>query len=561
MGNEDAVKMMLKRRDAKVEQRQEWEPFYSSIARYIRPRKKSIDSFSSPGQLSNDHYDSTAPAASNTLALIMADTLTPKAIEWFGFSIPESSPFSRLNKNVNVKNWLRELNVAVFAGLAQSNFYSVINEIYADFNSFATVCLYLEESRLKKPGFNGFNFRALPISSYVFAEDDHGLVDTVFRDYDFTVRQLFQRFDKAKIPGKYEKKLEKSPDDPVKMVSCVCPSRDIPKSLQSKMPFTSLDMLEEDKVVLETMAYNEFPYMVGRWDKASGEDRGRGPAAVAMADILSLNELRRQELIGLQKAVNPPILSGEEGFVGTVQMIPNAIVYSRNPREVRTMPSELRLNLSSLVADNLMRGIKDMYLVDQLNLPRGKAMTAEEVITVRGEVERLLGPTVSRFESEVLGPMLERCAAIMVRTKAISEPPSELDGLDTLDIVYTGQLARAQKLAQVQAIQRWSQMNIEFSSVDPGVLDVQNLQEASRFAAPLMGVPPEVVRSKADTEKIQAEKAQAAQAEKEGQQQQEGMDSISKTAPLLKVLGEQGGGILGGTQSQIPAGASKCWTY
>ena len=556
MGNEDAVKMMLKRRDAKVEQRQEWEPFYSSIARYIRPRKKSIDSFSSPGQLSNDHYDSTAPAASNTLALIMADTLTPKAIEWFGFSIPESSPFSRLNKNVNVKNWLRELNVAVFAGLAQSNFYSVINEIYADFNSFATVCLYLEESRLKKPGFNGFNFRALPISSYVFAEDDHGLVDTVFRDYDFTVRQLFQRFDKAKIPGKYAKKLEKSPDDPVKMVSCVCPSRDIPKSLQSKMPFTSLDMLEEDKVVLETMAYNEFPYMVGRWDKASGEDRGRGPAAVAMADILSLNELRRQELIGLQKAVNPPILSGEEGFVGTVQMIPNAIVYSRNPREVRTMPSELRLNLSSLVADNLMRGIKDMYLVDQLNLPRGKAMTAEEVITVRGEVVRLLGPTVSRFESEVLGPMLERCAAIMVRTKAISEPPSELDGLDTLDIVYTGQLARAQKLAQVQAIQRWSQMNVEFSSADPGVLDVQNLQEASRFAAPLMGVPPEVVRSKADTEKIQAEKAQAAQAEKEGQQQQEGMDSISKTAPLLKVLGEQGGGILGGTQSQIPAGVA-----
>ena len=152
MGNEDAVKMMLKRRDAKVEERQEWEPFYSSIARYIRPRKKSIDSFRSPGQLSNDHYDSTAPAASNTLALIMADTLTPKAIEWFGFSIPESSPFSVLNKNVNVKNWLRELNVAVFAGLAQSNFYSVINEIYADFNSFATVCLYLEESRLKKTG-------------------------------------------------------------------------------------------------------------------------------------------------------------------------------------------------------------------------------------------------------------------------------------------------------------------------------------------------------------------------------------------------------------------------
>ena len=183
-------------------------------------------------------------------------------------------------------------------------------------------------------------------------------------------------------------------------------------------------------------------------------------------------------------------------------------------------------------------------------------MTAEEVITVRGEVERLLGPTVSRFESEVLGPMLERCAGIMVRTRAISNPPMELEGLETLDIVYTGQLARAQKLAQVQAIQRWAQMNIEFSSADQAVLDVQNLQEASRFAAPLMGVPPEVVRTPEDTKRIQDEKAKAAQAEKEGQQMQEGMDSMSKTAPLLKVLGEQGGGVLGGTQSQIPAGVA-----
>ena len=555
MKNDDGVKMMLKRRDAKVEERQEWEPFYSSIARYIRPRKKSIDSFRTPGHLNNDHYDSTAPAASNTLALIMADTLTPKAIEWFGFSIPESSQYSVLNKNVNVKNWLREVNMAVFDGLAQSNFYSVINEIYADFNSFATVCIYLEEARLKKPGFNGFNFKALPISSYVFAENDMGLVDTVFRDYEFSVRQMYQRFDKSKIPAKYKAKLEKTPDEAVKLVNCVCPTQDLPKTFQSKLPFTALEMLEEDKVVLETTAYHEFPYMVGRWDKASGEDRGRGPAAVAMADILSLNELRRQELVGLQKAVNPPLLSGEEGFVGTVKMIPNAIVYSRNPREVRTMPSELRLNLSSLVAENLIKGIKDMYLVDQLNLPRGKAMTAEEVITVRGEVERLLGPTVSRFESEVLGPMLERCAAIMVRSKAVSDPPPELDGLDRLDIVYTGQLARAQKLAQVQAIQRWSQMNVEFSSSDPGVLDVQNLQEASRFAAPLMGVPPEVVRDKDETERMQAEKAEAAQAEKQGQQIQEGVDSMSKTAPLLKVLGEQGG-ILSGTQSQIPAGVS-----
>jgi len=552
----DAIKSIIKRRDRKIEDRQNWEPFYSAVQKYIRPRKQSIDSFSQAGQTSHDHFDSTAPSASNTLALIMADTLTPKAIEWFGYSIPESSRFSRVKKNVNVANWLRELNMAVFDALAQSNFYSVINEIYADFNSFATVALYLEEARLKRPGFNGFNFKSLPISSYTFCENDLGLVDTVFRDYELSVRQLFQRFEGSNIPAKYKVKLDKTPDEPVRLVSAVLPTDDIPKGLQARGPFTAVDIIEEAKHHLGSSPFMEFPYFVGRWDKASGEERGRGPAGVALADILSLNELRRQELIGLQKAVNPPILSGEEGFVGTVHMIPNAIVYSRNPREVRTMPTELRLNLSSLVAENLIKGIKDMYLVDQLNLPRGKAMTAEEVITVRGEVERLLGPTVSRFESEVLGPMLERCAGMMVRSGAISEPPEELDGLDELDIVYTGQLARAQKLAQVQAIQRWAEMNGSFSSFDPTVLDVQNLQEASRFAAPLMGVPKEVVRSKAETQKLQEAKQQAAAEEKQKGDLVDIAGMANQLAPAAKVMGEQEGGILGGTQSQIAAGVA-----
>ena len=188
------VKEQLTRHDAMKQDRQEWEPFYSDVNKYVRPRKKSIDNHRHPGSREDDHYSSIAPSASNTLGLIMADTLTPKSIEWFGYQIPEYSPYRQFAKNVSVQNWFRNLGQQVFSALAQSNFYSVINEIYADFNSFATICMYLEEARLKRSGFNGFNFKALPISSFTFAENYLGLVDTVFREYDLSVRQLFQDF-------------------------------------------------------------------------------------------------------------------------------------------------------------------------------------------------------------------------------------------------------------------------------------------------------------------------------------------------------------------------------
>lgn len=539
MVSQSIVNEQLTRNGVMKQELQEWEPFYSDVNKFIRPRKKSVDNSRSPSGQLDEHYSSVAPSASNTLGLTMADTLTPKSIEWFAYQIPESSPMQHLNKNIVVQQWFRALANGVFAALAQSNFYSVINEIYADFNSFATVCLHLEEARLKKAGFNGFNFRALPINAYTFEENYLGLVDTVFREYEISVRQLFQQFeDSGKIPPKYHKLLKKEPDSAVKCLSVGLPSEDI--GLTKGLPFTVLDILLDEKVVVGENGFHEFPYFVGRWDKASGEKRGRGPAAIALADIKTLNELRFQELMGLQKAINPPLLSGEEGFVGTVQMVPNAIVYSRNPKDVRLMPAEMRLDLSSLKADQLEASIKDIYLVDQLKLPQRGDMTAEEVITRRGEVERLLGPTVSRFESEVLSGVLERCAGMMVRSGAVPEAPPELENLEEIDIVYTGQLSRAQKLAQVQSVQRWAQMGSEFAALDPRVLNVMNLPEWQRAAAPLMGVPPEAVKSANDQKREEEAQAAAQEAEKQKEDLAGLGDLASKVAPLAKASGEGG---------------------
>jgi len=528
------AKSLIKRNETLKEDRNLWDSFYRDVVDYIRPRKQTAEESRVPGVIRHKHYDSTAPHAANTLALVMADTLTPKAIQWFGFKIPEASPFKQFNDNQNVMNWFKTVEDGVRFALDQSNFYPVVNEIYLDFNSFATICLYVEEAELKQKGFNGLTFRALPIASYVFAEDDAGIVDTVMREYELTARQFVQRFPGATVPGEIAKSLEQTPDDKFNFLRVVAPTKEL--SSKVKFPYASVDILVDKQLVVDERGYKEFPYMVGRWDKASGETRGRGPAAIALDDIKSLNQLRKLELIGLEKAVNPPILAPEDGFIGTVKLGSNSIIYSRNPNDVRTLPTELRLDLSSLKANDLKQSIRDIYLTDQLNIPRTKQMTASEVSVLRSEMERLLGPTISRFESEVLGPMLNRTVGIMHRTGALPPPPPEIQDLDAIDIEYVGQLARSQKMVEVESIQNWISLIGQFGQIDPRVLQLPDLMAAGRIIAPVLGVPKSVVKGAAQMEE-DVEREQQKQAEAEQMQKMGAMaESAGKAAPAMKVM-------------------------
>tara|TARA_R110000796_G_scaffold43790_3_gene107423 strand:- start:1520 stop:3190 length:1671 start_codon:yes stop_codon:yes gene_type:complete len=528
------AKNLLKRNETLKEDRNLWDSFYRDVVDYIRPRKQTAEESRTPGIIRHKHFDSTAPHAANTLALVMADTLTPKAIRWFGFKLPEASPLKQFNANQNVMNWFKTVEDGVRYALDQSNFYPVINEIYLDFNSFATICLYVEESELKQKGFNGLTFRALPIASYVFAEDDAGLVDTVMREYELTARQYVQRFPGGTIPNVIAKSLKETPDDKFNFLRVVAPTQELGSKV--KFPFASVDILVDQHLVVDERGYKEFPYMVGRWDKASGETRGRGPAAIALDDIKSLNQLRKLELIGLEKAVNPPILAPEDGFIGTVKLGSNSIIYSRNPKDVRTLPTELRLDLSSLKANDLKQSIRDIYLTDQLNIPRTKQMTASEVSVLRSEMERLLGPTISRFESEVLGPMLNRTVGIMFRTGALPPPPQEIQNLEAIDIEYVGQLARSQKMVEVESIQNWISLIAQFGQIDPRVLQLPDLMAAGRIIAPVLGVPKSVVKGNAqmeeDVEREQQKQAQAEQMQKMGAM----AESAGKAAPAMKVM-------------------------
>jgi hypothetical protein len=95
-------------------------------------------------------------------------------------------------------------------------------------------------------------------------------------------------------------------------------------------------------------------------------------------------------------------------------------------------------------------------------------------------------------------------------------------------------------------------MGAEHGQIDPRVLNVMNLSEWQRIAAPLMGVPPEALNTVSQQEEIEAAQQDARAKEDMKGDVESAAGVTNQVAPLAKLIGE--GGAVGGTQDAVAAG-------
>jgi len=535
------AKALIRRYETLKNERIMWEPFFRDVRDYIRPRKQNVDSSThiSAERHTNKMFDSTAPEASRIMAMSMQNALTPQAVKWFGLSIPSGHELAQLNESPSVKRWFHDVTNTMFFSFHESNFYMSIGECFLDFTSFGTINLLLEEYRSRDKVFGGLAFTSIPTGEFVFAEDARGRPDTVFWEYVFSARQAKQLFGRKKLPDSIKTALKKTPDEKFTFVRVVLPREDYKYGSMDVMDkkFSSIDMHLDSRTIVRESGFDELPYVIGRFEKASGELWGRSPADIAMPDIKTLNKIRELELKGLATAVHPPLIAPDQGIIGNFKMTPSAINYSREPERFRFLRFEGRFDLSSLKANELKKSIRGIFLADQLVLPEKLNMTAEEVATVREQIDKLLGPTVARFEGEVLTPIILRAFGIMNRAGALPPAPQELAQLDDIEVSYVGQLAKNQKIQDVTAIQRWLGAASNIAAFAPEVLDNINVDEALQIIGDRMAVPSTVMRSQEEVAQIREQRQQQMAMQEQLAQASQVAEGAGRAAPMVKALG------------------------
>ncbi len=292
-------------------------------------------------------------------------------------------------------------------------------------------------------------------------------------------------------------------------------------------------------MVVRTGGYNEFPYLVPRWSKATGEVYGRSPSYNALPDIKTLNKAVELGLKAWSKAIDPPLLVQDDGVIGRVRMTPGGITVIRSDAAVKPFQSGANMQLNAFKENELKTAIRQAYYSDQLQLQQGPQMTATEVQVRYELMQRLLGPTLGRFQSEFLNPLIERVFGIMFRADAFLPAPELLQG-QSIDIEYVGPLARSQRMEEAVAVERLYQLAMQLGQADPSVMDILNNDEAVRMRAELLGVPKSVLRGRAEVDELRQARMEAQMMQQQMMMQQQQAEIAAKQSAALKDAADPG---------------------
>ena len=524
-----------KRLDKLEADRGTWESHWQEILDYVMPRKAEITFLRSRGEKRTEVlFDSTAITANNLLAASLQGTLTSPSLPWFSLKLRDDDA----NKVRDVQIWLEDTARRMYAVFNESNFNTEVHEMYLDLCSVGTSAIFVEEAN---EGFlqGGLHFNTLHIAEYFIQENSTGRVDTLYRKYKMTARQAVQEFGEDNVGTKIKEAIKAKPDTQFNFIHAVEPTPDYERSVgmksKTKLPFHSCHVCFEDKMVVRTGGYNEFPYLVPRWSKATGEIFGRSPSYNALPDIKTLNKAVEIGLKAWAKAIDPPLLVTDDGVIGRVRMTPGGITVVRSDTAIKPLQIGSNWQITDLKENQLRTAIRQAYYSDQLQLQEGPQMTATEVQVRYELMQRLLGPTLGRFQTEFLNPLIERVFGIMLRSDALTPRPSEMEGMN-MDIEYVGPLARSQRMEEAIAVERLYQLAMQVVQVDPTVMDVINHEQAIRMRATLLGVPKTVLRGEDEVAEIREQRAAAQQqAQEQAMAQQQADTALSQGKAMTEM--------------------------
>jgi len=540
----DVVQEILKPYKELVSQRAPWETDWRDCATYIQPRKGgAIGKSGTPGEkLTQRLFDSTAIHANGLLGASLQGSLTSPAMRWFKLQMRNDD----LNRLQPVQEWLDLCGKRVYSALQQSNWNAETFEAYLDLGAFGTAAVFMvERDGEPGPGFRGMLFKAIPIGTYVIAEDAEGRVDTLGYTFSLPAVVVVRRFGEKGAGERLINLAKNKPQEPVELIHWIAPraNGEYGKKKLEK-PWKSCYVSEKDKRLLEESGYDMAPFAVPRWTKASGETYGRGPGHTALPDIRTLNRMTELELRAIAKAIEPPLLARHHGVIGAVRTTPGAITTVRDDPRTALVPLEASgrgFQVGQIKSEQLQAAIRDMFYNGQLQLPSNQPMTATEIERRYEIMNRVLGPTLGRLEYEHTNPTVMRTFALMYQAGALPPPPQEVVeaaqlGEDHLDVVSEGPLARAQKGSDVLAWERTFQVALPIAQLDPSALDPLKLDEAVRMIAEASGVPARVFRSEQEIAETRAQRQQQAQQAQQLDTVERMAGAAGKAAPAMDAI-------------------------
>ena len=514
-----------------MERRSNWESHWQEVADYMLPRKADITKVRSRGDKRHTQiFDGTATHSMELLASSLHGMLTSSVNRWFALRFKENA----VNEDDEAREWLEDVTDKMYLAISRSNFQQEVFETYFDLIAFGTSCLQIEEDEESIIRFSSRHIREIYIS-----ENAKGLVDCIYRRFKMSAKATVEKFGVENLSKEVLNTFKKSPFEDIDLVHVVKP-RDIynPRKEDKKnMPFTSVYFEFSTGHIISIGGFKEFPYVVPRYLKASNEIYGRSPGMNSLSDVKVLNKMVEVGMKAAQKQVDPPLLVPDDSMLLPIRMSPGSINYYRAGCRDRIETLNIGANnpLGLNMEEQRRRAIARTFHVDQLLITENRNMTATEVVQRNEEKMRILGPALSRLQSELLQPLIIRIFNIMMRGKLFPQAPEIL--LDQeVDVEYVSPAALAQKGQELNAIVKGLELFGNISQLAPQSLDYIDPPGLIKSLIQILGLPATMIRSEAQVEEIAQQKAEAQQQQAMMQQQMAESEMARNVAPAVQAV-------------------------
>ena len=537
----DARTLRFKRYEQLLQKRSGYERKWQSLAQLMRPSRATIRWSYTPGTpRTQQMFDGTALKASHDLASALSGSFTSTEFQFFGLKMR----YQPLNEDWDVQMWLEEVAARMFLALQQSNFGSESNQLYQDLVVFGTGCMWMESLIAPSGGFGGFRFRTIPPGKYVLTEEFDGSIKTLYREFTLPIHAVLSQWGATAVSEKVKSRAETHQDEPIALVHMVQPMTD---RTSDRQRFESRYFEKDTKHEVHATAYRSFRYLVPRWDKASDEEYGTGQGDVAYPDTGSLNRAVEMRFKQWAKAIDPPILTVDDGVIGKLRMTAGTRTVVRNVEAVKEFQTSAKFDVAQFNEEQLRQMIRNAFFADQLQLPNKPYMTAFEIHSLLEIMQRLLGPQLGRLKEEYARPLLDFVFQELWFAGAIPPPPdlvldAKRQGLATIDVEYESPLTRVQRTTDAVSVEKTLQLAGPLATMKPDVLDNLNIDETFRGVAMTNGLPTKYLYSPKDRDAIRESRQQAEAERNQLEQEQIQSGSMKNVAQAAQAMMPKQGG-------------------
>lgn len=530
-------------------QRVNFDNTVQEIIDHIDPHHRDVTTERAPGEKKNcRQFDGTASYGAHVFAQFVEGSVFNQSTKWF--SLAHREP--QITLKAENASWFSDTRDRMLREMRNS-FYGPAGQSVTAWALFGTAPILIEEVPQTRSNLGRIKYTSCPWGTYVMAEGDDGRIDKFIRCMKLPAHKMISMFGDANVSDDVRRAAEKEPLKEFEVVHSILP-REFQAYSKSKIKtnkdydFASCWVEVAKKKLLKESGYRKFPVAVARYDLISGEVYARGLGEIALPDQKSLNEADQKALLKWGRELDPPMLVRRNSIINGIlnQRAGGKTVVSDINNSVKPMFEGSDWQAHDNMALRKQTQILQVFHVNEiLNLlAREKPeMTAFEVNARLTLLQQILGPVFGLLEAEFLSVIVNVTLDNMAYAGLLEDPPEDLlmAGTDnTLDVIYEGPLARAQRNQEILAIQQSIADTGGLITLDPEVAQMVDFDKVQRRLYEIRGTQ-DLLKSDSQYEEDVNEIRQQQNAEKEMALLAGGAEALGKAAPGIKVLREDAG--------------------